>query len=64
MALMTTHYTTYTHKMAIVRDQRLCDVTSPHIGESDVTESMVTTRSPFCGYNTAQCVELRDEDLV
>jgi len=31
---------------------------------SDVTESMVTTRSPFCGYNTIyKCVELNGEDL-
>jgi len=30
---------------------------------NDVTESMVTMRSPFCGYNLAQCVELVGEDL-
>ena len=29
---------------------------------SDVTESMVTIRSPFCGYNTTW-VELNGEDL-
>jgi len=29
----------------------------------DVTESMVTIRSPFCGYNLALCVELMGEDL-
>jgi len=26
-------------------------------------ECMPTVRSPFCGYNMAQCVELRGEDL-
>ena len=31
-------------------------------GRSDVTESKVTTRSPFCGYNTIHCVELNGED--
>jgi len=30
---------------------------------SDVTESVVTIRSPFCGYNLAQRVELVGEDL-
>ena len=30
---------------------------------SDVTESMVTIRSPFCGYNSAYCMELKGEDL-
>jgi len=25
---------------------------------------MATTRTPFCGYNVAQCVELRGEDLL
>jgi len=29
-----------------------------YIGWSDVTETMVTIRSPFCGYNTIYCVEL------
>ena len=33
-------------------------------GDSDVTESMVTTRSPFFGYNMAYCVELRGEHLL
>jgi len=32
-------------------------------GDSDVTESMATIRSPFWGYNTTLCVELNDEDL-
>ena len=32
-------------------------------GWSYITESMVTTRSPFCGYNTIYCVELNGEDL-
>ena len=32
-------------------------------GESDVTKSMVTIRSPFCGYNTSQYVQLNGEDL-
>ena len=31
-------------------------------GDDDVTESMVTIRSPFCGYNTMPCVELNGED--
>ena len=31
---------------------------------NDVTASMVTIRSPFCGwYNVARCVELMGEDL-
>jgi len=34
-----------------------------HVGWSDLTESMVTIRSPFCGYNSAYCVELKGEDL-
>ena len=34
-----------------------------YMGWSDVTESMVTIRSPFCGYNTIQCVELNGDDL-
>jgi len=37
--------------------------TTLYIGWSDVTESMVTTRWPFRGYNTTQCVELNGEDL-
>jgi len=36
----------------------------PKYFSGDVTESMVTTRSPFCGYNTIRCVELNDEDLM
>ena len=32
------------------------------IGWSDVTESIATIRSPFCGYNTIHCVELNGED--
>ena len=34
-----------------------------NIGCSGVTESMVTMRSPFCGYDSAYCVELKGEDL-
>ena len=34
-----------------------------YIGQSDVTESMVTTRSPCCGYNLAWRAELKGEDL-
>ena len=34
-----------------------------YIGWSDVIESMVTIRSPFCGWNTAKCMELKGEDL-
>ena len=34
-----------------------------YTGCSDVTESVVTIRSPFCGYNTIQCVELNGGDL-
>ena len=30
-----------------------------YIGWSDVTESMVTIRSPFCGYHTIYCVKRR-----
>ena len=33
-----------------------------YIGWSDVTESMVTIWSPFCGYNTIYCVELNGAD--
>jgi len=29
----------------------------------DVTKSLTTTRSPFCGYNFTQCVEIMGEDL-
>jgi len=32
-------------------------------GDSDVTQSTVNIRSPFCGYYMAYCVELADEDL-
>jgi len=35
----------------------------PYIGWSDVTVSMATIRSPFCGHNMTQCVESRGEDL-
>ena len=35
----------------------------PYIGWSDVTESIVTLRSPCCGYNLAWCVVLNCEDL-
>ena len=31
-------------------------------GDSDVTESVVTIRSPFCGYNTTKCVKLNGKD--
>ena len=34
-----------------------------YTGRTDVTESTVTLRSPFCGYNTMQCVLLNGEDL-
>ena len=34
-----------------------------YTGWNDVTESMVTIRSPFCGYNTIRCVKLNGEDL-
>ena len=34
-----------------------------YTGWSDVTESVFTIRSPFCGYNSACCVELKGEDL-
>ena len=33
------------------------------IGWRDVTESVVTIRSPCCGYSMAWCVELKGEDL-
>jgi len=32
-------------------------------GEMTLTESVVTIRGPFCGYNLALCVELAGEDL-
>ena len=31
---------------------------------SKTPESIVTIRSPLCGYNLAQCVDLRDEDVI
>ena len=31
-------------------------------GQSDITESMVTIRSPFCGCNTTSCTELKGKD--
>jgi len=34
-----------------------------YIRWNDVTESMVTIRPPFCGYNTIYCVEVNGEDL-
>ena len=34
-----------------------------YIGRSDVAESVVTIRSPFCGYNTTLCVGLKGGDL-
>jgi len=34
-----------------------------YIWWSDITESMATIRSSFCGYNTAYCVELMAEDF-
>ena len=34
-----------------------------YTGWSDVTKYVVTIRSPFCGYNTTQCIELNGEDL-
>ena len=36
---------------------------SVYTGRSDVTESMVTIRSPFCRYNLAKYVELIGEYL-
>jgi len=36
---------------------------SVYTGWRDVTESLVRIRSPFCGYNTTQCGELKGEDL-
>ena len=33
-----------------------------YMGRNHVTESMVTIRAPFCGYNLACCVELMGED--
>ena len=36
---------------------------SLYLGQSDITESMVTIQSPFCGYNIIECVELNGEDL-
>jgi len=44
------------------RGQRKHKVTQ-YIRWSDVTQSVVTTRSPFCGYSTTSCVELNGEDL-
>jgi len=38
-------------------------MTPQYIGRSDVTQSMVTIRSPCCGYNLALCVELKGEDI-
>jgi len=34
-----------------------------YIEWSDVTESVVTVRSPFCGYNTTKCVKVKGEGL-
>jgi len=36
---------------------------SSNIGWSDVTESMATIRSPFCGYIMSYCVEFSGEDF-
>jgi len=35
-----------------------------YIGCSDVTESVIMIRSPFCGYNTTLSVELNGKDLL
>ena len=42
-----------------------CERAQPtlYTGRSDVTESMITIRSSFCGYNTIQCVEFSGKDL-
>ena len=42
-----------------------CERAQPtlYTGRSDVTESMITIRSSFCGYNTTQCVEFSGKDL-
>jgi len=40
-------------------DKRLMH--EPRVRWSDVTASVVTKRSPFCGYNMTQCLELRGE---
>ena len=34
-----------------------------YMRRNDVTESMVTIQSPFCGYSTTKCVELNGEAL-
>ena len=41
-----------------------CTFSLLYIGWNDVTESMVTKRLPFCGYNLAYYVELIGEDLT
>ena len=46
---------------AIYNISRVYDIL--YMGWSDVTESMATTRTPFCGYNMAQCVKLMGEYL-
>ena len=49
--------------MAFIGHARQRHDYSVYIKWSDVTESMVTIRSPFCEYNMAYCVDLSGEDL-
>ena len=41
--------------------QMCCFLLCKYTGWSDIAESMVAIRSPFCGYNTIYCVELNGE---
>ena len=55
----------YSDRSSLERDANdgISAATRTNMGQSDVTESVTTIRSPFCGYNTAKCVELIGEDL-
>jgi len=48
-------------RLIFAESDRLAEMV--YTGRSDVTESMVTIRSPFCGHTTIQCVQLNGEDL-
>jgi len=49
--------------MRLMTVRELCMWLCLYTWRGDVTESMVTIQSPFCGYDMAYCVELMDEDL-
>jgi len=41
-----------------------CEKSKIHTQGEATPQSLVTIRSPFCGYNTISCIELNSEDLL